>query len=109
MRGPGSGSWKWQPPRGRYVFIVDNTSVSHQGLHTENTFSTGNYHRRPAKVRRYTRRPRARRGCQSFVWGLLITPDGRRLSSFRSYYTRDMPASRSAAPHPSGLGGGVGA
>ena len=85
-------------PRGRYVFIVDTTSVSHQGLHTENTFSTGNYHRRPAKVRRYTRRPRARRGCQSFVWGLLITPDGRRLSSFRSYYTREY-CQRRGLPH----------
>ena len=75
--------------RGRYVFIVDSTSVSHQGEHTENTFSTGNHRRRPAKVRRYQKRRYARRGCHVFVWGLLLTPDGRRLPMVRSYYTRE--------------------
>jgi hypothetical protein len=76
-------------PRGRYVFIVDTTSVSHQGERTENTFSTGNHRRRPAKVRRYKKRRYAARGCHSFVWGLLVTPDGRRLPVVRSYYTRE--------------------
>jgi hypothetical protein len=76
-------------PRGRYVFIIDTTSVSHQGQRTENTFSTGNVRRRPAKVRRYKQRRYARRGCHSFVWGLLVTPDGRRLPAVRSYYTRE--------------------
>jgi hypothetical protein len=76
-------------PRGRYVFIVDTTSISHQGERTENTFSTGNHRRRPAKVRRYKKRRYARRGCHSFVWGLLVAPDGRRLPVVRSYYTRE--------------------
>jgi hypothetical protein len=74
---------------GRYVFIIDTTSVSHQGARTENTYSTGNARRRPAKVRRYHKRRYARRGCHAFVWGLLLTPDGQRLPVVRSYYTRD--------------------
>lgn len=75
--------------RRRCVFIVDSTSVSHQGERTPNTFSTGNRRRRPAKGRRYNQYQRARRGCHLFVWGLLITPDGRRIPSFRCYYTRE--------------------
>lgn len=73
--------------RGRYVFIVDTTNVGHQGEHTANTFSTGNRRRRPAKGRRYSKYRRATRSCHAFVWGLLITPDGRRIPCFRSYYT----------------------
>jgi hypothetical protein len=84
--------------RGRYVFIIDTTSVSHQGEHTENTFSTGNYRRRPAKVRRYKKRRYARRGCHAFVWGCLLTPDGRRLPMVRSYYTREY-CERHQLPH----------
>ena len=74
--------------RRRCVFILDSTSVSHQGEHTPNTFSTGNRQRRPVRGRRYNQYQRARRGCHLFVWGLLITPDGRRSPSFRCYYTR---------------------
>lgn len=92
LRNLGARAWQQllaaAAPLGRYVFIVDTTSVSHQGQRTENTFSTGNHRRRPAKVRRYKKRHYATRGCHSFVWGLLITPDGRRLSVVRSYYTR---------------------
>jgi hypothetical protein len=72
----------------RCIFIVDSTSVSHQGEHTPNTFSTGNRRRRPAKGRRYSQYQHARRGCHLFVWGLLITPDGRRIATFRCYHTR---------------------
>lgn len=73
----------------RFLFIVDTTSVGHQGEKTENTFSTGNRKRRPAKGRRYNKYKHARRGCHSFVCGLLITPEGLRIPSFRGYYTRD--------------------
>ena len=75
--------------RRRCVFILDSTSISHQGEHTPNTFSTGNRRRRPIKGRRYQKYRHARRGCHLFVWGLLITPDGRRSPSFRCYYTRE--------------------
>ena len=77
------------PRRGRYVFIVDTTSVGHSGKRTENAFSTGNRKRRPCKGRRYSKYKHARRGCHSFVCGLLITPSGRRIPSFRAYYTRE--------------------
>jgi hypothetical protein len=75
--------------RGPFLFIVDTTSVGHQGEKTENTFSTGNRKRRPAKGRRYNKYKHARRGCHSFVCGLLITPEGVRIPGFRGYYTRD--------------------
>lgn len=77
------------PRGGRFLFVVDATSVGHQGERTENTFSTGNRQRRPAKGRRYSKYKHARRGCHAFVCGLLITPNGARIPSFRSYYTRD--------------------
>jgi hypothetical protein len=83
--------------RGRFVFIVDTTSVGHQGEKTENTFSTGNRKRRPAKGRRYSKYQHARRGCHSFVCGLLITPEGVRIPSFRGYYTRDYCRQRKCA------------
>ncbi len=75
--------------RGIYAFLIDTTNVGHQGQKTENTFSTGNRRRRPVKGRRYNKYRHARRSCHAFVWGLLVTPDGRRIPSFRSYYTRD--------------------
>jgi hypothetical protein len=75
--------------RGRWVLIIDTTHVGHQGLRTENVFSTGNRRRRPAKHRRYNKYQHARRGCHAFVCGLLLTPEGVRIPGFRSYYTRD--------------------
>jgi Transposase DDE domain len=75
--------------RRRCVFIVDSTSVSHQGERTPNTFSTGNRRRRPTQGRRYSQYRHARRGCHLFVFGLLITPNGRRVVSFRCYHTRE--------------------
>lgn len=77
------------PRRGRFVFIVDTTVVGHQGEKSENTFSTGNRKRRPAKNRRYGKYKHARRGCHAFVCGLLIAPNGTRIPCFRSYYGRD--------------------
>lgn len=74
--------------RGRYVLIVDTTNVGHQGQKTPNTYSTGNRRRRPAKGRRYSKYRRATRSCHAFVWGLLLTPDGRRIPAVRCYYTR---------------------
>jgi hypothetical protein len=85
-------------PRGRYVLIMDTTNVGHQGQHTPNTYSTGNRQRRPAKGRRYNKYRHAKRGCHAFVWGLLITPDGRRIPSFLTYYTRDYCA-KHQRPH----------
>jgi hypothetical protein len=74
---------------GRWVFVVDQTYCSQQGAKTENTYSTGNRQRRPAKGRRYSKKKRARRSVHGFVVGLLLTPGGLRLPIGETYYTKD--------------------
>lgn len=74
--------------RGKWIFIVDKTSVTHQGDKTPNTYSTGNRQRRPRKGRRYNQRKTASRRCQGFAAGLLITPSGFRLPIHHCYYTK---------------------
>lgn len=73
---------------GRWVFIVDQTYSGQNGTQTENTFSRANY--RP-RVKRSNRKQKtvARRSCQGFVMGLLITPSGYRIPSCRCYYTKE--------------------
>jgi Transposase DDE domain len=73
---------------GTWLFIVDQTLAGQQGQKTENTFSTGNRQRRPRQGRRFQKYTYARKSCHCFVFGLLITPGGIRIPSFRSYYTR---------------------
>jgi hypothetical protein len=73
----------------RWVLILDQTYCSQQGDKTENTFSTGNRQRRPAKNRRHSRKKYTRRRVHGFVMGLLLTPSGMRLPMSRSYYTKD--------------------
>ncbi len=73
--------------RGRWLFAVDKTCTSRQGQKTENTFSTGNRKRRPAKGRRYNKKKNPSKRCHGFVMGLLITPSGHRIPFHRCYYT----------------------
>jgi hypothetical protein len=73
---------------GAYTLLLDMTLVSQQGVKTENTFSTGNRQRRPAKGRRYQKRKNPPRTCHAFVFGLLLTPSGVRVPYVRSYYTQ---------------------
>jgi Transposase DDE domain len=74
---------------GRWLLIFDQTYCSQQGDKTENTYSTGNRQRRPAKNRRYSKKKYVRRRVHGFVMGLLLTPSGMRLPMSRSYYTKD--------------------
>jgi len=74
-------------PRGEWLFLVDKTCCSRQGSHTENTFSTGNRKRRPAKQRRYNQKKHPPKRCHGFVMGLLISPSGHRIPFYRPYYT----------------------
>jgi hypothetical protein len=74
---------------GRWILILDQTYCSQQGDKTENTFSTGNRQRRPAKHRRHSNKKYARRRVHGFVMGLLLTPSGIRLPMSRSYYTKE--------------------
>jgi len=78
-----------QNTAGTWVFILDQTLCGQQGTKTENTYSTGNRKRRPSKVRRYQKYKYARKSCHCFVMGLLITPSGIRIPSWRSYYTAE--------------------
>jgi len=80
---------------GTWVFIVDQTLAGQQGQKTENTFSTGNRRRRPRNVRRFQTYTYARKSCHCFVVGLLITPGGLRVPSWRSYRTRGYCAHQS--------------
>lgn len=74
---------------GRWLLIVDQTYCSQQGTKMENTFSTGNRQRRPAKGRRHGKKKYARRTVHGFVVALVITPGGLRLPACKSYYTKD--------------------
>jgi len=78
-----------QNTAGTWVFILDQTLCGQQGTKTENTYSTGNRKRRLSKVRRYQKYKYARKSCHCFVMGLLITPSGIRIPSWRSYYTAE--------------------
>lgn len=74
--------------RGTWALVLDQTLCGQQGTKTENTFSRGNYRRRPKKGQRKNK-PLARRSCHCFVMGLLLTPSGLRLPQCRCYYTQD--------------------
>jgi hypothetical protein len=82
--------------RGRWLFIVDQTYVGHQGQQTENTFSRGNTRPRAAHSQR-KQRTTARHSCHAFVIGLVITPSGARLPLMRSYYTQEYAQSQGLA------------
>lgn len=75
--------------RGKWLFLVDKTCCSRQGVKTKNTFNTGNRKRRPKKGRRYNKKKNAPKRCHGFVAGLLITPSGHRIPFHRCYYTKD--------------------
>jgi DDE family transposase len=77
------------PEKGIYVFVLDATDVTQQGVRAENTFSTGNRKRRNSQFARYNKRRVARHSCHRHVMGLLLTPSGVRIPSYLPYYTRD--------------------
>jgi hypothetical protein len=80
--------WLQSKGRGPYVFVVDVTHVSHQGEQQENTVSTGNRRRRPRAGRRYSKYRHARKGFHRSVWGILLTPQGERLSFYQGVLTK---------------------
>jgi hypothetical protein len=81
-------------PSGEYLLIVDSTMVGHQGHSMQNTYSTGNRARRPAKNRRYKKYQYAAKSCHCFVFGLLLTPEGIRVPLFKSLYTKQYAQQR---------------
>jgi hypothetical protein len=75
--------------RGKFLFLIDATLVSQSGKKTQNTYSTGNRSRRPAKNRRYNKKKVVFKTCHSFTFGLLITPSGIRIPFQIPHYTKE--------------------
>jgi len=73
--------------RGKFIFVIDATLVSQAGKKTQNTYSTGNRQRRPAKGRRYNKKKIVFKKCHSFTFGLLLTPSGMRIPFQVPHYT----------------------
>jgi hypothetical protein len=83
--------------RGKFLFLIDATLVSQAGKKTENTYSTGNRQRRPAKNRRYNKKKVVFKTCHSFTFGLLITPTGMRIPFEIPHYTQEYCAEHGLA------------
>lgn len=75
--------------KGKFIYIIDATLNGQAGKKTQNTYSTGNRKRRPAKGRRYGKNKHARKSCHCFTFGLLITPSGYRLPFQIPHYTKE--------------------
>ena len=75
--------------RGKFLFLIDATLVSQSGKKTQNTHSTGNRKRRPAKGRRYNKKKVVFKKCHSFTFGLLITPSGIRIPYQVPHYSKE--------------------
>jgi hypothetical protein len=73
--------------RGKFIFLIDATLVSQAGQKTQNTYSTGNRGRHPAKGRRYGQKKVVYKRVHSFTFGLLITPSGIRIPMQIPHYT----------------------
>lgn len=72
---------------GRWLLLIDQTYCTQLGVKTQNTFDHGQKGK-SGKDRRQRKKSQRRR-CHCFVMGLLITPSGLRLPSFRCYYTKE--------------------
>jgi hypothetical protein len=75
--------------RGKYIFLIDATLVSQAGKKTQNTYSTGNRGRRPAKGHRYNKKKVVYKKVHNFTFGLLITPTGMRIPMEIPHYSEE--------------------
>lgn len=75
--------------QGKFIFAIDATLVSQAGKKSQNTFSTGNRGRTPAKGRRYNKKKVVYKKVHSFTFGLLITPSGIRIPFEIPHYTKE--------------------
>ncbi len=85
--------------KGKYLFLIDATLASQSGKKTQNTYSTGNRKRRPAKGRRYNKKKVVHKKVHSFTFGLLITPSGIRIPMELPYYTQEYCQAQGLAHH----------
>lgn len=79
---------RYESIRSTFIFVVDATLCGQAGKRTENTYSTGNRQRRPAKRRRHGKHRHHRRSCHAFTVGLLLTTSGLRIPMLTPYRTR---------------------
>lgn len=76
--------------RGKFLFLTDATLVSQSGKKTQNTYSTGNRHRRKTKKgTRYNKKKVVHKKVHNFTFGLLITPSGIRIPMMIPHYTKE--------------------
>lgn len=75
--------------RGKWLFLIDATLVSKAGKKTQNTYSTGNRGRNPAKKRRYNKKKVVYKKVHNFTFGLLISPSGIRIPMQIPHYTQE--------------------
>lgn len=75
--------------RGKFLFLIDATLVSQAGKKTQNTYSTGNRGRSPAKGRRYNKKKVVSKRVHNFTFGLLITPSGIRIPMEIPHYSEE--------------------
>lgn len=81
-------------PRGTYLFILDQTYCSQQGLRAENRFRMGAKSSKKKTTNKKSKKSKsgyvlAQRQCHCFVMGLLINPDGVRTPFVKYYYTEN--------------------
>ncbi|MCA9194932.1 MAG: transposase [Planctomycetales bacterium] len=74
---------------GVWLFLIDATMVSQAGKKTQNTYSTGNRGRNPAKKRRYNKKKVVYKKVHHFTFGLLISPSGIRIPMEIPHYTQE--------------------
>jgi hypothetical protein len=74
---------------GKWLFLIDATLVSQAGKKTQNTYSTGNRRRNPAKNRRYNKKKVVYKKVHNFTFGLLISPSGIRIPMEIPHYTQE--------------------
>lgn len=82
-----------EPPRGTWVFILDQTYCGHNSARMANGYTTSPRGKRAKRADRKDKRKKCKKQpqsyCHCFVMGLLLTPGGLRLPVFKSYYTQD--------------------
>jgi hypothetical protein len=71
-----------------HILAIDSTCHSQQGVYTQNTYSTGNTKKRPAKSNRKQKKVH-RKSSHCFVFAVLLCPNGLRIPYYLPFYTKE--------------------
>jgi hypothetical protein len=77
-----------QRDRRLHLLLIDSTQCGHTGEHCENSYSCRNTTRRPAKSSRKQKKTN-KKTCHTFVFALLLCPDGTRVPYWLPFYTKE--------------------